>query len=84
MWHDVSDMGLWGWTMMVFGGLLWIVVVAAVVVLIVRYAGDRQAPASVAVEPSARELLDRRFARGEIDVDEYERRRGAMARGGSS
>ena len=79
MWHEWDDMGLWGWLMMVFGGLLWVVVVVAVVILVLRYAGDRQAPPTVAAEPSARELLDRRLARGEIDVDEYERRRDAMA-----
>jgi putative membrane protein len=82
MWHDWDDMGLWGWLMMGVGGLLWIVVVVAVVVLAVRYVGDRQAPPPAAQEPSALELLDRRLARGEIDVDDYERRRDAMRAGG--
>jgi putative membrane protein len=82
MWHDWDDMGLWGWLMMVFGGLLWLVVVVAVVVLAVRYVEDRQALPPAAQEPSALELLDRRLARGEIDVDEYERRRDAMTASG--
>ena len=82
MWHDWDDMGLWGWLMMVFGGLLWVVVLVAVVILVLRYVGDRQAPPAASEEPSARELLDRRLARGEIDVDEYERRRDAMAASG--
>ena len=83
MWHDWDDMGLWSWLMMVFGGLFWLVVVVAVVILVVRYAGDRQATSPVQ-DASARELLDRRLARGEIDVEEYERRRDAMGASGRS
>jgi putative membrane protein len=61
-------------TMMVlfWGGLI------AVVVLLVRGRGsgeeDRPAPRG----RSAREILDERFARGEIDRDEYEDRRAAL------
>lgn len=66
--------------MMVFGGVLWLVLVVAMVVLVIRYVGDRPATSSpAAADPSARELLDRRLARGEIDVEEYERRRDAMS-----
>lgn len=58
----------WGGAM----GLLWIVLLVAVVwalFTVLRPAGrDRDAG------PSAREILDRRYANGEIDADEYQRR----------
>lgn len=55
-----------------FGIVFWIIVIA-LVVLVLRAlvgggAGDRQ-------EMSALEVLRKRYARGEIDRDEFERRR---------
>jgi uncharacterized membrane protein len=79
MWHDWNDMGLWSWAMMLVGGLLSLLLVLAIVVLILRFALDKDGPDETASEPSARELLDRRLARGDIDVHEYEERRDAMA-----
>jgi len=66
----------WGWHygdwwMMGIGMLFWIAVLAVVVWLIVRTTGPR------AAEPrgdSAEEVLRRRFAAGEIDAEEYDRR----------
>jgi putative membrane protein len=83
MWHDWDDMGLWSWAMMFAGGLLLLLLVLAIVVLILRSSLDKDGPDDVALSPSARELLDQRLARGEIDVDEYQERRDAMAAGPS-
>ena len=77
----------WGWAgwltmsliMLAFWGLLAVGVVALVRVLR-REDRDRPAvPAALAVE-SARAILDGRFARGEIDADEYERRRALLSK----
>lgn len=66
----------WGsWGMMVFGPLMMIVFVAVVVVvavLVIRWLG--QGAGGPAPSPSGRralDLLDERFARGEIDREEY-------------
>lgn len=67
-------MGCFGWVFM----LLLVIVVVALVVGLLRdvFAGMRghhgtpRAPGS-----SARAILDERYARGEIDADEYKRRR---------
>ncbi len=64
-WH-----GGWGWPMVV-GGLFWIVILVALVVLIVRVL-----PRLGAGAPSvgrAEEILKERYARGEIDREIYER-----------
>lgn len=66
---DGGWMWLWGSLMM----LTWVVVIAAAVWLVTRSsAGDRNSPAR------AREILDERLARGEIDLDEYRQRRDAL------
>lgn len=81
------DQMTWGW--MGWGGLLWMVVfallLAAVVFAVVRLVF---VPVVEATEPEAgRPAADaaltelrNRFARGEIDEDEYERRRAVLER----
>lgn len=69
-----------GWIMMLLGFVLFVLVVAALVAGVVYLARGRnsargsptgQAPG----DDSARRSLDERYARGEIDTDEYEERR---------
>ena len=50
--------------------LVWIVIIGAVVLLIRAFAGGASGGGN-----SARHLLDERFARGEIDREEYEEKR---------
>lgn len=72
MMHDWS----WGSGGMIFGPLsmiLWLALLVAVIVLVMRYLGGL--PSREAGSPSAKEILDERYARGEIDDDEYEKRR---------
>lgn len=83
MWgHDWG----WGWgawlVMSLLMAMFWGLVIAGIVVL-VRSLGSRQ-PGGSAPEtrqPSAEELLAERFARGEIDGDEYTRRRELLRAG---
>lgn len=60
-----------GWWMMGIGMLIWLVVIVLAVWLVVRLVGQRPGASS---SESAEELLRRRFASGEIDTEEYERR----------
>lgn len=68
----------WGWA---HGGsgpwwilfpLLWIVLIGAVVWLVAR--DRRRQPSSSSPSQRATEILASRYARGEIDTDEYHRR----------
>lgn len=69
----------WGWGHMIFGGLMMIVFwggVIVVIVLLVRWLGSGGAGHPSA--PSRRtplDILQERFAKGEIDKEEYEDRR---------
>jgi putative membrane protein len=64
--------GGWWWVM----GIGWLVFLALIVGLAIVLA--RQYGSSAGERGSAQRLLDERFARGEIDGDEYQRRRDTL------
>ncbi|TCC21674.1 SHOCT domain-containing protein [Kribbella sindirgiensis] len=68
-----NGMGWGGWVMMTITVVAFWGLVAVVVVALVR--SLRGEPARRAPGKSALELLDERFARGEIDETDYHRRR---------
>ncbi|WSJ62908.1 SHOCT domain-containing protein [Streptomyces sp. NBC_01310] len=76
-WYD-HGMGGWGWVAVSLSILLVALAVAAVVLLlrsVDRFpSGSAQPPAA----PSAEQVLAERYARGEIDEEEYERRLTAL------
>lgn len=80
-WHDGP--GGWGWLLMAvmmvafWGGVAWIIV------SLVRHSGvnARSAPPGSSAPPtvaSPEDILHERFARGEIDTEEYHQRLDAM------
>jgi len=73
-----GDMDGWGWMMLM--PLVWIALVGVIawgVVMIVRRPVER--PAEPMRRESAREILDRRYASGEIDADAYTLARDRLA-----
>lgn len=73
-WH-----GGWGWGHMLFGSLMMLLLLAAIVVLIaliIRWIGSSpHAPRSAPEQNRALAILEERYARGEIDKEEFEERR---------
>jgi putative membrane protein len=71
--------GSWGhmWTM----GLFWIVMLVAAVALIVWLVRAGSGGGGTGQRPSAEELLRERYARGEIDDEEYRKRLDELRRG---
>lgn len=67
MWNGWNMMGFFGWTMMI---LFW----GAVVVLIVWAVRSAGLPRN-STGSDALGILERRFAAGEIDTDEFEERK---------
>ncbi|MEV0808236.1 SHOCT domain-containing protein [Micromonospora sp. NPDC050200] len=65
---------MWIWPVLVLAGLV------ALGYLIYRLA--QTPPSTAAACSSARAILDERYARGEIDDEEYQRRRSALRTGG--
>jgi putative membrane protein len=68
-----------GWLLMTLLALLLLALLAAVVYVLVRHAGPTDARRGSS--STARLVLDERFARGEIDADDYRARRELLDRG---
>ena len=70
-----------GWGAWMFMGLFWLVLLGVILFLVVRLlpgtgtggAGGRP------TQDSAEDILDKRFARGEIDLETYQAQRAALA-----
>ncbi len=73
MGYAMTDgFGNWGGWGMAFGGFMmifWVVVLVALIVFIVRWAGGSPNEAS---NRDAAQILKQRYARGEINTSEYE------------
>jgi putative membrane protein len=80
-----NGIGGWGMAMMTVSSLLfWGLIIAGIVVLI-RYTGRGANPAPPPAErPTPQQVLADRFARGEIDEEEYLRRLQVLAGAGAS
>jgi len=72
-WHD-GTMGGWDWFAMSVGTLLFWALILTAVVLFVRAFNGTSRTTDAPPPPAAEQLLAERFARGEIDDDEYHRR----------
>lgn len=74
MWDGPFETVSWGWFWpfhFIIPILFWALIIAAVIVL-VRYAGGGREHAFLAPrQPGALRVLEERYARGEIDREEY-------------
>ena len=81
MWYSGDGWGWAGWALMTVGMVAFWALVITAVVLAVRYlTGTRGTPASPSGSGRTRaeDLLAERFARGEIDDNEYRQRLSAL------
>jgi putative membrane protein len=76
MWDGSSNHmdGGWWWVM----GIGWLVFLAAIVVIVLLVVRPSEHRASKGARSGPEDLLAERLARGEIDEDEYRRRRDAL------
>lgn len=75
-WYG-SGMGFAGWFFM---GLFWLVLLGVIIWAVVRLLPTRQHSVGTPGAPETpEEILDRRFARGEIDLETYQAQRAALA-----
>jgi len=63
----------WGWGMMILITIFWIIGLALLVWLIYRLFGGIRGAGRRPEDGQAEEILRKRFARGEIDRETYER-----------
>ncbi len=75
-----NGMDGWGYVLMVLMMVLFWGLLITGIVLVVRYlGGDRRQPAPPSDGTDPKRLLAERFARGEIDEDEYRQREKVLA-----
>ena len=77
-WGSVGSLGVWGWIGMILNLIFWIGLLAGLTLLMVRALGSHRAPTAVG-QPTAKEILQAQYARGEISREEYELRKQASA-----
>ncbi len=78
MFGDSHMWGEWGWGSMIFRPVIMVLYIALIlgaIVLVVRWFGGELGARSGANTKTALQILEERFARGEIDKGEYEERR---------
>ncbi len=76
-WNEGTGLGGWGWVVMTLTMLvLWGLFVVGVVALVRAVAVDGPARTGRQLDPS--KILDERFARGELDVEEYRARKDVL------
>ncbi|HEX6017127.1 MAG TPA: SHOCT domain-containing protein [Burkholderiaceae bacterium] len=79
-WHMGQGPGMgWGWGLWGLGHLLWWLLLAAFVVVLWRLVSQRR-DGGPPPEDSALKLLRERYARGEINLEEFEERRRNLQR----
>lgn len=69
-----NGMGGWGMVLMAVSSLLFWGLVIAGIVALVRYTSRSAHPGAPTGRPTPQQVLAERFARGEIDEEEYTRR----------
>jgi putative membrane protein len=79
MWWYGPGMSGWGYGLMTVSVVLFWALIIFGIVALVRYIG--RAGQTTNDRPTPETLLDERFARGEIDDEEYRRRRDVMTGG---
>jgi putative membrane protein len=78
MWYG-DGMNGWGYVLMTVGMVLFWALVIVGIVLLVRASNPRAMPPPPTLSaPTAEEIVAMRFARGEIDEDEYRQRLNAL------
>ncbi|WP_187645611.1 SHOCT domain-containing protein [Streptomyces sp. TRM49041] len=80
-WFD-RDMSGWGWFAMSASMILFWALIITVAVLLFRALNRAPDHTHVSASPSPEQLLAERFARGDIDEEDYQRRLAALRSSG--
>ncbi|MTE12493.1 SHOCT domain-containing protein [Nocardia aurantiaca] len=83
MWYG-NGMSGWGYALMTIGMLIFWALVIGGLVTLVRYSGGAAPRGDAGARQTPQQILAERYARGEIDDEEYTRRLELLGTGTSS
>lgn len=76
-WGSLGNLGAWGWVGLILNLVIWVGLIAGLALLVIWAMRRARIPAatvtSVSGQPSAKEILQAQYARGEINHEPYER-----------
>lgn len=73
-WGGIGNVSVWGWIGFILNLVLWVGLLALLVIWVMRRSRVSAATATYATgQPTAKEILQSRYARGEITHEQYER-----------
>ena len=73
-WGSLGNFGVWGWVGFILNLALWFGLLVGLILLAVWAMRRARVPATTGL-PTAKEVLQAQYARGEITRDEYESRK---------
>ena len=73
---SIGNFGVWGWTSFILNLVFWVASIAGLILLVVWAIRWARVPAATGLQaggqPTAREILQATYARGEITREQYE------------
>ena len=70
-WGSVGNFGIWGWVGFILNLVFWFGLIAGLI-LLVLWAIRRARVSAAPGQPSAKEILQTKYARGEITREQFE------------
>ena len=75
-WGSVGDFGVWGWISFFLNLVFWVGLIVGLILLVVLAIRRARVPAAkgpyASGQPTAKEILQAKYARGEITREQYQ------------
>ena len=75
-WGSPGDLGVWGWVGLILNLVFWVALIAGLILLVVWTIRRARVPVTTGPyasgQPTAKEILQAKYARGEISREQYQ------------
>jgi putative membrane protein len=75
-WGSVGNIGVWGWIGLILNLVFWVGLIAGLILLVVWAIRRARIPAGTGLQttgqPTAKEILQAKYARGEITREQFQ------------
>jgi putative membrane protein len=70
-WGSVGDFGVWGWIGLILNLVFWVALIAGLILLVVWAVRRARTPVANG-QPTAKDILQAKYAQGEITREQYQ------------